>query len=382
MITQHQSRYIGRWKPVLVQLAVLIVLTLVVASGVRMVMQKVGAQQTASGFGFLSNTAGFEISESVISYDSSMSYGRVIFAGIVNTLVCALIAGVLATVIGLAVGLARLSQNFLLRNLTLAISECIRNVPLLLQLMFWYGLVLNAFPNAIDARSVLDVLITNRGIFFPWPADANGRLLLGMIPVCCFVLIWVYRRLGRVENFRIGQGRKYLRGAVAAVFLLLAAAAYWHIDLSTPALQGFNIAGGTSISPEMTALVLGLTVYSAAAIGEVIRSGVLSVPRGQQEAAFAIGLRPFDRMRHVILPQALRLILPPASNVYLSLVKSTSLGVAVGFPDLTSVIGTAINQSGHAIEGVLIQIVVYLAISFAIWTAVDIYDRRTKYVLR
>ncbi len=382
MITQHQSRYIGRWKPVLVQLAVLIVLTLVVASGVRMVMQKVGAQQTASGFGFLSNTAGFEISESVISYDSSMSYGRVIFAGIVNTLVCALIAGVLATVIGLAVGLARLSQNFLLRNLTLAISECIRNVPLLLQLMFWYGLVLNAFPNAIDVRSVLDVLITNRGIFFPWPADANGRLLLGMIPVCCFVLIWVYRRLGRVENFRIGQGRKYLRGAVAAVFLLLAAAAYWHIDLSTPALQGFNIAGGTSISPEMTALVLGLTVYSAAAIGEVIRSGVLSVPRGQQEAAFAIGLRPFDRMRHVILPQALRLILPPASNVYLSLVKSTSLGVAVGFPDLTSVIGTAINQSGHAIEGVLIQIVVYLAISFAIWTAVDIYDRRTKYVLR
>jgi general L-amino acid transport system permease protein len=288
----------------------------------------------------------------------------------------------LATLIGLAAGLARLSQNFMVRNVTLAISELIRNVPLLLQLIVWYALVINAFPAARDATPVLGVLATNRGLFVPSLVNIGGGNLIWLIPTLWIFCVVAYAIAMRSRRFADRTPRIVLRAVFIGLSVSFVVVWFNSVKLSRPVLEGFNIEGGLSISPEMTALVLGLAVYSGAFIGEVIRSGILSVPRGQKEAAYAIGLRPFQRMRRVILPQALRLILPPLSNVYLSLAKSTSLGVAIGFPDLSSVIGTTINQSGQAVEGVLIQIAAYLTISLIVWCAVDIYDRRTKYVLR
>lgn len=372
----------GRWRSVFIQLGVLAVLALVISLALRVAMGKIGAQQTATGFGFLSTTSGFDISESIIAYDSTMSYGRAIFSGLLNTLGAALIAGSLATIIGLAVGLARLSSNFMLRNVMLAISELIRNVPLLLQLIVWYGLVINLFPATREAEPTLGVIFTNRGIFFPSVSDVENGHLSWILPVSWLILSCGYVVAMRSPKLAGRGSRAVARVAFWALTLGLLVCWIGAVQITRPALDGFNIQGGISISPEMTALVLGLAIYSGAFIGEVIRSGILSVPKGQAEAAHAIGLTPYHRMRRVLLPQALRLILPPLSNVYLSLAKSTSLGVAIGFPDLSSVIGTTINQSGQAIEGVLIQVAAYLAISLLVWGAVAMYDRRTKYVVR
>lgn len=372
----------GRWRSVLIQLGVLAALALMVSVALRVAMGKIGAQQTATGFGFLGTTSGFDISESFIAYDATMSYGRAILSGLLNTLVAALIAGVLATIIGLAVGLARLSSNFMLRNVMLAISELIRNVPLLLQLIVWYALVINLFPATREAEPTLGVIVTNRGVFFPSIAEVGKSQLSWILPVAWIILCCGYIVAMRSPKFADRAPHAAIRAVFWALTLGLLVCWIGVVQITRPALDGFNIQGGVSISPEMTALVLGLAIYSGAFIGEVIRSGILSVPQGQVEAAYAIGLSPYHRMRRVVLPQALRLILPPLSNVYLSLAKSTSLGVAIGFPDLSSVIGTTINQSGQAIEGVLIQVAAYLAISLLVWGAVALYDRRTKYVVR
>ena len=274
-------------------------------------------RRIASGFGFLGREAGFEIGESVfLRYTAADSYLKALAVGLTNTLAVAVIGIVLATGLGTAIGLFRLSPNLLLRNLAAAYIEFMRNVPLLVQLFFWYALITEGLPQAREALSPLPgVFLSNRGIFFP--------------------------TFGGV-----------------------------------PELQGFNFAGGGPLTPEYAALLIGLATYTAAFIAEIVRAGILAVDRGQAEAAHALGLTRPHAMRLVILPQALRVVVPPLTSQYLNLTKNSSLAVAIGYPDLVSIANTTMNQTGQSIEGIAIIMAVYLSISLSISAFMNWYNAR------
>ena len=274
-------------------------------------------RRIASGFGFLGREAGFEIGESFfMRYGAADSYLRALVVGLVNTLAVAAIGIVLATGLGTAIGLFRLSGNLLLRTISTAYVEFVRNVPLLVQLFFWYAMITETLPVAREALEPLPgVFLSNRGIYFP---SFSG----------------------------------------------------------TPVLQGFNFTGGAALTPEFAALLLGLATYTAGFIAEIVRAGVLSVERGQWEAAQAVGLTRPQALRHVVLPQALRVIVPPMTSQYLDLTKNSSLAVAIGYPDLVSIANTTINQTGQAIEGIAIIMLVYLTISLTISAFMNWYNAR------
>jgi general L-amino acid transport system permease protein len=280
-------------------------------------MANLEARRIASGLGFLQREAGFEIGESMfLRYSASDTYLRALLVGVTNTLAVAFIGIVFATVLGTAVGLFRLSRNLLLRSLAAAYVEFIRNSPLLVQLFFWYALITEVMPHPREALEPLPgVFLSNRGIFFP--------------------------------SFT-----------------------------STPALEGFNFVGGMALSPEFGALLFGLVIYTAAFIAEIVRAGVLSVGRAQWHAAQAIGLTHRQALRHVVMPQALRVIVPPMASQYLNLTKNSSLAVAIGYPDLVSIANTTINQTGQAIEGITIIMAVYLTISLSISAFMNWYNAR------
>ena len=280
-------------------------------------MANLEERRIASGFGFLAREAGFEIGESAfLSYSASDSYLRAILVGLGNTLAVALVGIVLATILGTFIGLARLARNFLLSSLSAGYIEFIRNVPLLVQLFFWYAVITEGMPGPREALSPLPgVFFSNRGIFFPTLA-------------------------------------------------------------SVPELQGFNFVGGMVVSPEFAALLLGLTTYTAAFIAEIVRAGILAVDRGQGEAAHALGLSRAQTTRLIILPQALRVIIPPMTSQYLNLTKNSSLAVAIGYPDLVSIANTTMNQTGQAIEGIAIIMAVYLTISLSISAFMNWYNAR------
>jgi len=274
-------------------------------------------RRIASGFGFLGREAGFEIGESFfMRYGAADSYLRALVVGLVNTLAVAAIGIVLATGLGTAIGLFRLSGNLLLRTISTAYVEFVRNVPLLVQLFFWYAMITETLPIAREALEPLPgVFLSNRGIYFP---SFSG----------------------------------------------------------TPVLQGFNFTGGAALTPEFAALLLGLATYTAGFIAEIVRAGVLAVGRGQWEAAQAVGLTRPQALRHVVLPQALRVIVPPMTSQYLDLTKNSSLAVAIGYPDLVSIANTTINQTGQAIEGIAIIMLVYLTISLTISAFMNWYNAR------
>ena len=274
-------------------------------------------RRIASGLSFLQREAGFEISESpLMRYEPSDTYLRALLVGIANTLRVAVIGIVAATLLGAAIGLFRLSKNFLLRTLASAYVELIRNSPLLVQLFFWYTLFTEVLPGPREALQPLaGVFLSNRGIYLPLPG-------------------------------------------------------------SVPVLEGFNFAGGLVLTPEFAALLVGLSVYTAAFIAEIVRAGVLSVRRGQWEAAFAVGLTRAQALRQVVMPQALRVVVPPAASQYLNLTKNSSLAVAIGYPDLVSIANTTMNQTGQAIEGVAIIMAVYLTISLTISGVMNWYNAR------
>jgi general L-amino acid transport system permease protein len=277
------------------------------------------ARRIASGFGFLERAAGFEIGESAfLAYSAGDTYARALAVGVANTLLVAAIGIVLATLLGTAVGLSRLSSNFLMKNISAAYVEFLRNVPLLVQLFFWYALITEALPPPREALHPLPgVFLANRGLFLP---SFSG----------------------------------------------------------VPVLDGFNFTGGISISPEFAALLVGLATYTAAFIAEIVRAGILAVPRGQVEAGQALGLGRRDVLRHVVVPRALRVIVPPLASQYLNLVKNSSLAVAIGYPDLVSIANTGINQTGQAIEGIAIIMAVYLTISLVISAFMNWFNARLR----
>jgi general L-amino acid transport system permease protein len=326
------------------------------------------ALKIASGFGFLDNTAGFAVNQSLIPYNESDTYGRVFLVGLLNTLLVAGIGIVLATILGFFIGIARLSRNWLLARLAEAYVELIRNLPLLFQLLFWYLAVLGTLPGPRQSISLFgEIFLNNRGIIVPAPVGGKGAGAVVAVFAVSAIAIVALKLWARRLQIRTGRHVPLLWISLALLVvpsLVALIATGFPIGFERPELRGFNFVGGIRLLPEFVALLVALTTYTAAFIAEVVRAGLLAVPRGQSEAAFALGLRRGLTLRLIIVPQALRVIVPPLTNQYLNLTKNSSLAVAVGYPDLFAVFaGTTLHQTGQAIEIIAITMAVYLAIS-------------------
>jgi general L-amino acid transport system permease protein len=341
------------------------------------------AQRITSGFGFLDQTAGFSVNQSLIPYNESDTYGRVFLVGLLNTLLVA----VLATILGFVIGIARLSPNWLVARLAGAYVELIRNLPLLFQILFWYLAVLGALPGPRQSISLFgEIFLNNRGIIVPAPTGGEGAGLVAAAGAVGIIAMLALRSWARRRQARTGaQFPLFWIGCAVIVGLPLAvlAATGFPIGFQKPELRGFNFVGGVRLIPEFVALLIALTTYTAAFIAEVVRAGVLAVPRGQTEAASALGLRRGLTLRLIVVPQALRVIVPPLTNQYLNLTKNSSLAVAVGYPDLFAVFaGTALNQTGQAIEIIAITMAVYLVISLLTSALMNWYNARLRIVER
>jgi general L-amino acid transport system permease protein len=345
------------------------------------------AQNITSGFGFLDQTAGFGVNQSLIPYAESDTYARVFLVGLLNTLLVSGLGIVLATILGFAIGIARLSPNWLVARLAGGYVELIRNLPLLFQILFWYLAVLGALPGPRQSISLFgEVFLNNRGVIVPAPTMREGAgwvaaaFAFGLI--AAIALSWWAKR----RQARTGQQLPVLWAGAAAILalpLVALLATDFPIGFEKPELRGFNFVGGVRLIPEFVALLFALTTYTAAFIAEIVRAGVLAVPRGQTEAALALGLRRGSTLRLVVVPQALRVIVPPLTNQYLNLTKNSSLAVAVGYPDLFAVFaGTTLHQTGQAIEIIAITMAVYLAISLATSALMNWYNARIRAVER
>jgi general L-amino acid transport system permease protein len=341
------------------------------------------AQRITSGFGFLDTTAGFGVNQSLIPYNEQDTYGRVFFVGLLNTLLVAGIGIVLATIVGFVVGIARLSPNWLVARLAGGYVELIRNLPLLFQILFWYLAVLGTLPGPRQSLSLFgEIFLNNRGIIVPAPVAGEGAgavvaaFAFGVIATIA-LRFWAKGRQDRT-------GRQFpllLTGAalVIALPLVVLIATGFPISFQKPELRGFNFVGGLRLLPEFVALLVALTTYTAAFIAEVVRAGILAIPRGQTEAALALGLRRGPMLRLIIVPQALRVIVPPLTNQYLNLTKNSSLAVAVGYPDLVAVfVGTTLSQTGQAIEIIAITMAVYLTISLLTSALMNWYNAHIR----
>jgi general L-amino acid transport system permease protein len=342
-------------------------------------------RRIATGFGFLTREAGLPIGESLIPYEPSDTYLRALTVGVLNTLKVAVIGVILATVLGTLVGIARLSRNWLLSKLAAVYVEVIRDLPLLLQLLFWYT-ILQGLPGPRQAINPVEgVFLSNRGMklpFIEWDA-AHWWTLLAM--VVGIVLTFLYARVMRARQYADGQPRKvWPAGLLLIVGFPLgvwgALGAPFTPDI--PALRGFNFRGGITVSPEFFALLLGLVTYTAGFIAEIVRAGIQSVNLGQWEAAEALGLKRGEVLRKIVLPQALRVIVPPMTSQYLNLTKNSSLAVAIGYQDIVSIANTTLNQTGQAIEGIAIIMLVYLTISLSISLFMNWYNAKIALVER
>ena len=341
----------------------------------------------ASGFEFWNFTSGFDISQTLIDYSSTSTYGRAFWVGLLNTLLVAGIGIVLATVVGFLIGIARLSKNWLLSHIAGGYVELIRNVPLLLQLLFWYNAVLKALPELRDSLVLPGgTFLNNRGLFLPRPLFEPGigavfaAFLVGVVGAIAFS-IWARRRQDAT-----GQQAPVMwvaLGLVVGLPLVVYFFAGSPITLSYPEKGRFNIGGGLEVLPELVALLFGLVLYTGAFIAEVVRAGILAVAHGQTEAAHSLGLRPGPTLRLVVIPQAMRVIVPPLTNQYLNLTKNSSLAVFVGYPDLVQVFtGTVLNQTGQAVEVVAVTMAVYLSISLFTSLVMNWYNSRIALVER
>jgi len=341
------------------------------------------AQSITSGFGFLENTAGFAVNQSLIPYNESDTYGRVFLVGLLNTLLVAGIGIVLATILGFAIGVARLSPNWLLARLAAGYVELIRNLPLLFQILFWYLAVLGTLPSPRQSISLFgEIFLNNRGIIVPAPVAGKGAGLIVAVFAASVAATIVLRLWAGRLQVRTGRQIPLVWTCLALLIvpaLIALIATGWPIGFEAPELRGFNFVGGIRLLPEFVALLVALTTYTAAFIAEIVRAGLLAVPRGQGEAASALGLRRGLTLRLIVLPQALRVIVPPLTNQYLNLTKNSSLAVAVGYPDLFAVFaGTTLHQTGQAIEIIAMTMGVYLAISLITSALMNLYNAHIR----
>ncbi|WP_373501952.1 amino acid ABC transporter permease [Desulfococcus sp.] len=343
-------------------------------------------QNIATGFGFLGKEASFEIGESLIPYSAADSYVRALAVGILNTLKVACIGIFLTVILGTFVGIARLSSNWLVSRMAAVYTEVLQDVPILLQLFFWYAIFYEVLPSPRQALHPFPgIFLSNRGMVMGVPEShpAHTWMLLAFAAGC--LAVWILRQWARKRQEN--TGRIFPVFWTSAAILLALPAAAWlaggaPVKMNVPELQGFNYHGGINISPEFAALLLGLVLYTAAFVAEIVRAGIQSVSHGQTEAAMSLGLRPGKVLQLVILPQALRVIIPPLTSQMLNLTKNSSLAVAIGFPDFVSVANTTINQTGQAIEGIALIMAVYLFLSLTTSVYMNWYNKKAKLVER
>lgn len=379
--------YDPKSRGLMLQAAVLILILWLGVEIVTNTIENLQRQGIASGFGFLDQTAGFDIPQTLISYANTSTYWRAFLVGLTNTLLVAVLGIVIATVLGFLIGIARLSQNWLIRTIATVYVELIRNIPPLLMLFFVYFGVLKNLPQPRESLSILGSSFLNvRGLYVPAPVWGAGAWLIGVALLFGIAAaVWWARRSERLR-ISTGEGGPVLWpalgmivGAPLVVFLALGAP----LSFELPEAGRFNVRGGIAVLPEFMALLAGLSLYTAAFVAEIVRSGILGVPSGQKEAARALGLRPGQVMRLVVIPQALRIIIPPLTNQYLNLTKNSSLAVAIGYPDLVSVYGnTVLSQTNQAVEVILIIMAVYLTISVTTSLAMNWFNRRMALVER
>ena len=340
-----------------------------------------------SGFGFLERSAGFGIVQHLIEYTEADTYARVFLVGLTNTLLVSALCIVFASFLGFFIGLARLSDNWLLRKISNIYIETFRNIPPLLQIFFWYFAVLRNLPGPRQALNAFDLaFVSNRGLYIPWPEYAPGTWPFVIAVLLAIAGTLALFRYNRAHQLKTGQLRRTWPATVMMLILFpliahftFGAAMQWDV----PQLRGFNFRGGFALIPELAALTLALSIYTSSFIAEVIRSGIQSVPHGQHEAARSLGLPNPVTLRQVIIPQAMRVIIPPLTSQYLNIVKNSSLAAAIGYPDMVSLFaGTVLNQTGQAIETIAITMGVYLIISLLISLLMNIYNRKIRLIER
>ncbi|MBX3516921.1 MAG: amino acid ABC transporter permease [Rhodospirillales bacterium] len=367
-------------RAILYQILVVAGVVLLASYLVANTLANLESRNIATGFGFLEREAGFGISEATIAYSPADTYLRALVVGLLNTLLIAVAGIVLATILGTLAGIARLSHNWLVAQLAAFYVESLRNIPVLLQLFFWYSLITEGLPLPRQALNPLPgVYLSNRGLFVPLPAWdlAFGLALAALaaaIAATAALAVWGRRRQERtgkiLPTFRIGLA------LIIGLPMLAWLAGGAPTAIDAPALKGFNFQGGGRLTPEFAALLVGLVAYTGTFIAEIVRGGILAVPRGQTEAGVALGLKRGLVLRLIIMPQAMRIIVPPLTSQYLNLIKNSSLAVAIGYPDLVSVANTAINQTGQAVEGIAIIMAVYLTVSLSISGLMNWHNRR------
>lgn len=373
------------FRAIVYQIAVLGIVAYVAWYLVTNTMHNLSVRNITTGFDFLDREAGFAIGESSIAYSPADTYKRAILVGIVNTLQVSALGIVLSTLLGTIIGVARLSMNWLVGRLATVYVEVIRNVPLLIQLFFWYVLITENLPGPRQAlRPVEGVFLSNRGLKFPaLQGDSLSWILYGLLLAAFCTFVFYYR--SRRHQEKTGKTFPVLSTGLL-MLLVFPFIGYFlggaSLALEYPELRGFNFTGGLSISPELSALLAGLVIYTSAFVAEIVRSGIQSIGSGQWEAASSIGLGKARVLRLVILPQALRVMIPPLTSTYLNLTKNSSLAVAIGYPDIVSVVNTTLNQTGQAIEGVLIIMAAYLTVSLSISVFMNWYNRHIALVER
>jgi general L-amino acid transport system permease protein len=343
-------------------------------------------QSVATGFGFLHKESSFEIGESLIPYSAASSYGRALIVGALNTLKVAFIGIVVTLILGTIIGVARLSTNWLVSKLASIYIEVMQDIPVLLQLFFWYAIFYESLPSPRQALNPISGLfLCNRGVIFAVPESHPAHKYMLLALMAALIGAYLFRRWAKRRQDATGQILPVFSVSISVIIglpLIVWLAFGAPVKMDVPQLVGFNFLGGMTLSPEFIALLLGLVLYTAAFVAEVVRAGIQSVGKGQREAAMSIALKPTLVLNLVILPQALRVILPPLTSQMLNLTKNSSLAVAIGFPDFVSVANTTINQTGQSIEGVALIMAVYLMFSLSTSAFMNWYNKKVKLVER
>jgi general L-amino acid transport system permease protein len=370
----------------LVQVIMVLVIGFFVYEIVDNTITNLTKRNISTGFGFLYKSAGFDLIQTLITFSSESSYGRALVAGFLNTLLVSSLGILFATILGFIIGIMRLSRNWLVSSIATLYIETIRNVPLLLQMFVWYGVVLKSLPGPREAINISDMFfLSNRGLNMPDTIFGDSAWL-GIIGLAIGIAgAIVLRSWARKRQAATGQPFPYVLTGIAMIVILPflgLVVAGWPVTFDYPVLGGFNFTGGTVIIPEFMALLVALSIYTASFIAEIVRAGIQAVSHGQSEAAHALGMRSGITTRLVVIPQAMRVIIPPLASQYLNLTKNSSLAVAIGYPDLVATGGTVLNQTGQAIEIVMIWMIVYLSLSLLTSAFMNWFNSRMKLVER
>lgn len=376
-----------KYRAMFFQVLLISVLAYFFYSIIQNTLDNMNARGVSTGFGFMSEPAGFDILQTLVPFDSTYSFGRSFIVGVLNTLLVTALGIVFATLLGFTVGVARLSNNWLISKIATIYIETFRNIPLLIQIIFWYSLIVGSLPAVRDSFSLFDSFFLNqRGINIPSPIYESGFIYTGIAIIIgiigSFVLkIWAKKRQAMT-------GKQFpVFFSILALIILFPVLVYFitgsPITWDVPKLGRFNLQGGATVIPELVGLLIALVIYTAAFIAEIVRSGIKAVSHGQSEAALSVGLTPGQNLKLVVIPQALRVIIPPLTSQYLNLFKNSSLAAAIGYPDLVAVfMGTTLNQTGQAVEIVAVTMAVYLLVSLLISMFMNWYNAKMSLVER